>query len=291
MIFHEIYNVYYTAIRKILTKAAKKPASIDIQKIFRGTTYPCPSIIEEIWSDGSWFLSEDGKYNLKYPPTTPLTLLEKRWLKSLEDDPRLKLFDEDLWQKHLKEPLKDVSPLFTKEDYRVYDRHSEGDPYDEKKYIEIFRTFLKGIHEQTPIVFLMHKENQKKQFSEQFIPKSLEYSMKDDRFRIEADGHRYPYFNLSNIEKIESEKTGKIEGFKDRKMIDDPTLELKLEVQKDGKDTLERILLHFAHHERVETKTEDDKTYSLCFKYKKKRGKRNPDSYFGLWIQRQSSWS
>ena len=45
----------------------------------------------------------------------PLTLLEKQWLKAIADDPHVKLFGVEIPE------LDDVEPLFTIDDYRIYE--------------------------------------------------------------------------------------------------------------------------------------------------------------------------
>ena len=54
---------------------------------------------------------------LKNKPTMPLTLTQKQWLKAISLDPRIKLFDVVI------SGLDDVEPLFTPEDYYIYDKY------------------------------------------------------------------------------------------------------------------------------------------------------------------------
>lgn len=65
---------------------------------------------------GKWpLLNEDLSPALQHKPAMPLTILEKRWLKAIAEDPRVKLFDIEF------PALDDVPPLFTHEDYKIYD--------------------------------------------------------------------------------------------------------------------------------------------------------------------------
>ena len=63
----------------------------------------------------------------------PLTILQKRWLKAMSLDPRIKLFDADF------SFLDDVEPLFTPADYTVFDKYNDGDDFESKDYIKNFR--------------------------------------------------------------------------------------------------------------------------------------------------------
>ena len=60
-------------------------------------------------------------------------------LKAISDDPRLKLFGVSFPE------LDSVEPLFTPDDYKIYDRFSDGDPYDDDEYIRRFRIILSAI--------------------------------------------------------------------------------------------------------------------------------------------------
>ena len=54
----------------------------------------------------------------------PLTTLQKQWLKAISLDPRVKLFGAKF------PDLDEIEPLFTPEDYYVYDKYSDGDDYE-----------------------------------------------------------------------------------------------------------------------------------------------------------------
>ena len=40
----------------------------------------------------------------------------------------------------------DAEPLFTPDDYVVYDKYCDGDPYDDENYIAHFRTILSAMN-------------------------------------------------------------------------------------------------------------------------------------------------
>ena len=120
MIFKEWYGVYYQATAKIITALLSENADEkSLQNLVREYAFGesaltiLPALKNEKWH----LLRQDVTTPLKNPPTMPLTLIQKRWLKAVSLDPRIRLFKF--------EPigLEDVSPLFTEKDYRIYDRY------------------------------------------------------------------------------------------------------------------------------------------------------------------------
>ena len=71
----------------------------------------------------------------------PLTLLQKRWLKALLQDPRIALFNPDT------NGLKDIEPLYQPGTFVLFDQYADGDPYEDENYIACFRTVLQSIRE------------------------------------------------------------------------------------------------------------------------------------------------
>lgn len=118
MIFNELYSVYYNTVAKIIEAAFNPEATEkDLQRC----------VIEEAFSEsvltilpalksGKWpLLNEEFSPALLHKPTMPLTNLEKRWLKAISEDPRVKLFGVELPE------LDGVDPLFTRDDYLGWD--------------------------------------------------------------------------------------------------------------------------------------------------------------------------
>ena len=99
MIFNEIYGVYYNTVSKIL-KSAIENGTIDdktMEKIINEYAYAESSIfIISAIKENRWpFFTGNGSSVIKNIPTMPLTDIQKRWLKSISLDPRIKLFDCD----------------------------------------------------------------------------------------------------------------------------------------------------------------------------------------------------
>ncbi len=113
MIFSELYSAYYNAVAAILAAAAKRPVTPDdIRRIIEEKAFGEsvlniePSLTEERWQ----LLLPDGSTVIENRPEMPLTLIEKRWLKALSLDPRIRLFTDDIID------YPDVEPLFYPED-------------------------------------------------------------------------------------------------------------------------------------------------------------------------------
>lgn len=186
MIFSELYSAYYNTVAKIMEAAFNPEATEkDLQRC----------VMEEAFSEsvltilpalksGKWpLLHEDLSPVLLHKPTMPLTNLEKRWLKAIAEDPRVKLFDVAFPE------LNDVEPLFTRDDYKIYDQYSDGDPFQDEAYIEHFRLMLSAIRSECPVQMTMVNRHGRK-VRVRFYPKGFEYSVKDDKIRIVATGCR-----------------------------------------------------------------------------------------------------
>ena len=127
MIFNEIYSAYYNTVAKIISAVIDgKTDDKYINKIISDNAFGesiltvLPSLKNEKWQ----LIHKNMTTPLKNKPTMPLTLTQQQWLKAISLDPRIKLFDVVI------SGLDDVEPLFTPEDYYIYDR---------EKYINIFK--------------------------------------------------------------------------------------------------------------------------------------------------------
>lgn len=258
MIFSELYSAYYNTVAKIITHAfGPDVTEKDLQQCVLDEAFS-ESILTILpaLKNGRWPLLEDDlSPALEHIPTMPLTTLEKRWLKAITEDPRVKLFGVSFPE------LVDVEPLFTSEDYKIYDQYGDGDPFEDEQYILHFRVILDAIKQGKPVkICTMNRRG--KELWVHFYPKGLEYSVKDDKFRIIADGCKFHRFNLARITYCELYRG-------QREWVERPQLEncrdLTLLVT-DERNALERAMLHFAHFEKQTERLEDDK-YLLRLKY------------------------
>ena len=129
MLFHEIYSSYYIAVSSILKEAVrgtltgKKLNALVQEHAFGESLLTIPDGLKgEKWR----LIHKDLSTPLEEEPSMPRTILEKRWMKALLLDPRIRLFMPDmaglegigLKEIGLKEiglggiGLEDVEPLF-----------------------------------------------------------------------------------------------------------------------------------------------------------------------------------
>lgn len=258
MVFSELYSAYYNAVAEILNLAVKgELQESDMKNIVGKHAFSesalnvIPALKNEKWQ----LLNSDMTTPLMYKPSMPLTLLQKRWLKAVLDDPRIKLFGVKI------DGLEDVEPLFTKDDYVIYDKYADGDQFTNVGYIERFRTILAAIRGQYPLKIEMVTKG--RVIYAVVMPKKLEYSEKDDKFRLLSVGNRHgSTINLGRITHCKpwfgewNSRSGEIRSEK-------RTVTLSI---YDGRNAMERVMMHFAHFEKQAEKI-DDKHYTLKINY------------------------
>lgn len=258
MIFSELYSVYYHTVAKII-EAAFDPevTEKDLQRCVAKEAFSESVLtILPALKSGKWpLLHEDLSPVLQHRPTMPLTTLEKRWLKAIAEDPRVKLFDVCF------PGLEDVQPLFTKEDYKIYDQYADGDPFEDENYIRNFRLILSAIRNDRPVRITMTSRRGREVWIRCF-PKGFEYSVKDDKIRIIAAGCKFRQFNLGRV-------TGCQYYNGNGPWREKPKTERRKDLTlliTDERNALERAMLHFAHFEKQAERLKDDK-YILRLKY------------------------
>ena len=258
MLFSELYSAYYNAVARIIETAFKPNVTEkDLQRCVMQEAFS-ESVLTILPSlkSGKWrLLNPDLSPVLNHKPTMPLTTLELRWLKAISEDPRIKLFDVSF------PALDGIVPLFTRDDYKIYDQYSDGDPYDDENYIKRFRLMLSAVKTNRPVGITLTNRHGKR-VRLRFYPVGFEYSAKDDKLRVIASGCRYSRFNLGRIETCE---------YYDGKLAYnvEPESEHKKELVlliTDERNTLERAMLHFAHFEK-RTERLDNEKYTLHLKY------------------------
>ena len=90
---------YFNVVAGILKEALQGDLSdrrltqIVREKAFTESTISIPAALKDV----SWpLLKSDMTSVIKHVPTMPLTILQKRWLKALLQDPCIALFDPDV---------------------------------------------------------------------------------------------------------------------------------------------------------------------------------------------------
>lgn len=260
MLFNEIYGSYYNAVAEILRRAVRGGLTQrDIYDIvehnaFAESTLSIPGAL----SSGEWpFLTADLRTPLLHEPQMPLTTLQKRWLKALLADPRIRLFDVPA------EGLEDVEPLYRPGAIVYFDQYSDGDPYEDEEYAANFRTVMRGLreHRKLRICFTSGKG-----ISHRWVctPLRMDYSLKDDKFRLVVAGmHTSSVINIARI--TQCELLEPFEPDRDAFASEPEKKQLIMELT-DERNALERVMLHFSHLEK-ETEKLDGRTYRITLRY------------------------
>lgn len=263
MIFSEVYSCYFQAVAKILGEAAQGSLTkAGLDRIVRQTAFEeSIMVIPDALERQEWpLLTKEMETPIQHVPTQPLTYLQERWMKSLLLDPRIQLFDPDT------EGFDDVEPLFYPDMFVYYDRYQDGDPYGDEAYIQNFRTVLKALQEKQSLQ-VVYTGRTGIEHETAGIPLTLEYSAKDDKFRLrmfETEGN-YREITEINMARIRSCRLAgpaePTEEMKEKRMKKKVVIELA-----DERNALVRAMMHFSYLEK-ETEQLDEKHYRITLYY------------------------
>ncbi len=275
-LFSEIYNCYYQVLRHLLlNRDAMTMRDIRAQIIEEGFEESMLSIIPKLES-GAWNLfNKNGElYLSKLSPSffEPLSNLEKSYLKALLSDSRIGLFLERGQLDALNDMLASVEPLWKQEQFYYYDRFSDGDPYKDETYRKNFRILLQA-QKNRQYVDIDYNAPGGKRVHHYYMPARLEYSVKNDKFRVLAlkqTGNQKMRLEILNISRIKSarptEKTFSSSVSLNTLIRDSYYKEpLRLRIVNE-RNALERAMLHFANYEKNTVKI-DEKTYECLIYY------------------------
>lgn len=273
-IFSELYGAYYRTAAKIL--AREEITESDIyntisEEAFADSALFIPQKLIPKNGSSDWGLlsANDGKSFvsvLTNKPRSIITELQKRWLKAQLSDPKFRLFLAEGTAEKLDKRLENIKPLFDISMFRSTDVFSDGDPYTDENYIRNFRTIVNAIEakEVLDIEFLSGRNERK---HGHFLPLKLEYSRKNDKFRIYCAAYRDRHWsngliNLGRVVSVTSTKhkaeyeTDMAEYFSQRKCAEPVTVEVTPE-----RNGVERFMMEFATYEKY---TERDLETGIC---------------------------
>jgi len=257
MLFNEIYGTYYRVTASVLREAvAGRLTREGLTELVRRQAFSESVLaIPQGLAGEKWrLLRRDLTTPIRVAPTMPLTTLQKRWLKALLLDPRIRLFDPDA------SGLEDVEPLFTPDMFVWYDRYADGDDYADPGYIARFREILSALRDGRDL-FVRFSTGRGGEQALTVTPHRLEYSEKDDRFRLLAAGARRDWIiNLSRLSACAPAKAGPAAAPRPAGRAG-VTFELV-----DRRNALERVLLHFSHLEK-ETERLEGNRYRVTLRY------------------------
>ena len=259
MIFSEVTGTYYFILEELLRRAVEGGLTRrELEAVIRSRGFGESILtIPEKLTDGSWpLLTAELETPLKHRPDRPLTTLEKRWMKAVLQDPRIRLFDPPT------EGLEDVEPLYPEGAIVYFDRYTDGDPYEDPRYIANFRTILQALREKRRL-HLQFADRHGVPHHWDCVPQRLEYSGKDDKFRLITGNNRTA---LSvNVARITACEPLEVCHWQQPRAMRRQTLVLEL---TDQRNALERAMLHFSHLEK-ETERVDENRYRLTLRYEK----------------------
>ena len=185
-LFSEIYNRYFVIANRILSKKklSRNVISDTVRKygFAESLLFLLPKLADNEWE---LFDEENGAYipKIKGGIHTPLSRLQRRWLKAALADPRAGLFLDNEQIRELNKKLSDTEVLFDAKDFCYFDRFSDGDNYNDTTYRECFRQLLKAAKEKSFVcITYSNKSNRKTKISA--LPHRIEYSIKNDCFRV-----------------------------------------------------------------------------------------------------------
>ena len=160
--------------------------------------------------------------------------------------------------------LPQVEPLFHPSDVIFFDQYADGDAYTEETYGANFRCILKAIKEKQ-LLEINYSTGKGRFVQGVVLPVRLEYSEKDDKFRLSAlEKDRACTINLGRILHCEPYEGSMDSEFVFRKP---EQRSFTFEVTEE-RNTLERALLHFAHFQKRAEKVGEQK-YSVTIFYEK----------------------
>lgn len=260
MLFNEVYGSYYNVVAGILAEAVRGELSGErIRRIIEEKAYLESSIsIPEALEKEKWpLIRKDYTTPVRNIPTMPLTKLQKQWMKAICQDPRVHLFDPPLKE------LEDVEPLFEPDFFVWFDRYADGDPYEDDLYQEHFRMVLLALKEGRGL--RIKYRGRRSCHDQVYIPEKLEYSSKDDKFRLIAHSSKGTTYviRMAGILEVGLTETADISEAGAAAVKKTVVLELV-----DERNALERAMIHFSDLEK-ETLKLDDTHYRIRLRYRK----------------------
>lgn len=261
MLFNEVYGVYYDVLSEILDQAVTQTLtkeSMDAiirEKGFKESILTIPQNLKnQTWP----LLKSDLTTPLENKPAMPLTTLQKRWMKALFQDPRIQLFNPPM------EGVEDVEPLYPASAFVYFDQYNDGDPFEDPQYIKHFQIILTALREKRWLQLQFTGRNGIPHYW-RCVPYNLEYSSKDDKFRvITADKRSALSINLVRITSCKLLEPCAPEEYRPKAMRKHA---LVLELI-DERNALERVMIHFSHYAKKVERI-DDSHYMLTLHYER----------------------
>lgn len=280
ILFSEVYNSYYQILQSLLRRQGgftldDLKSKVKEQGFEESLLYLIPKLSSQEWSicekNGTHYICA-----LSEEFYVPLTTLQKSYVKTILLDKRMKLFLDDGQREALLLQLSDVEVLWEESWFHYYDRFSDGDDYSNPNYIACFRTLLSAIEQQC-FVDIEYTSKTNHRVHHHYLPARLEYSVKNDKFRLlamEYTKNKHMRFEILNLERIVkvSLMDKKPETAVDLNALIRETYykePVRLLIH-DKRNALERAMLQFANYDKNTTKLSED-TYECLIYYNEKQ--------------------
>ena len=279
-LFEEIYGSYFQAVRKILEEAACAPLTErEMESLVRSLAFEesaqviVPKLTKGAWSSllrpASQGAKAWGSALQSRQLKSPLTSLQKSWLKTLLADRRFRFFFTDAELAQLSAELADVPALCSPSDFHCFDRYLDGDDYGDPLYREIFQTVLQALKEKRSLL-IAYESGKGRSLTLEVLPCLLQYSPKDDKFRLLSREYgrgrpgRSLTLNLARIRACHLSRRRAPARF-DRdfpygRQTARPPVRIRIQNERNA---LERCMLHFAHYDKQTAYEEETDTW-LC---------------------------
>ena len=272
-LFNPIYSTYYLISRKLIEKYVKSQRSPlrneEIEQIIKETAYiEAPGELYDIIYNSNEDLTTIFSYStktnalsssIKNVPEFPLSTIELRFLAAILQDNRVTMFMNDKILQAIETELENVLPLWKPEIVKYFDQNKDSDPFENPDYRNLFQTILRAINTKQ----YLHLVYGRKNFSTIYTPIHLDYSQKDDTFRLFVKEIKYP-INLRNIKEcnITTESPTSEEESTEYET-------LKLEIFDNTKTHyhFNRAIRQFSYFKKSCKKIEKDNTYEMSVEY------------------------
>lgn len=272
-IFSEIFGCYYKVITEIVNNS---PLTVDeIRNIINenGFAESCFHLLPKL--EMLQFIEKrDGKYYslLKNKIKMPITNLEKSWLKAISNDIRFELFAED----YDKSKLDDTEPLYRQEQFRYYDKYSDGDDFGNYYYKKFFRKINAAMENSATVKIVYQSPKRNKITIGSYIPLKFEFSSKDDKFRffvariIKGKISDYVCLNMGRVLDVRNSKEnfkGKLnpENNIDKFNCEEPVI---AEIY-DERNATERFMVEFSAYRKNSEFDDNTQTCTTKIYYRK----------------------
>ena len=261
-LFSELYGLYYRLTADILRQAPLSHQQIQTLVADSGFAESTLQLLPKLLDEQAWplLVEKDGLWHsrLQDAPALPLTLLERRFLRAALQDPRARLFLSEEQLAFLEQQLADVQPLYSPETFRYFDRYGDGDPFEDSTYRQMFRQLLDALETGTArAVTYRSKQPNERSRSFDYLPLKLEYSVKDDKFRLHGvrlqNGRprRSHTLNLARVSAVQPAACPLSETISPEQWLPDPHAPEPLVVSvTNERNAIERFHIEFSAYEK-----------------------------------------